>query len=1074
MKNVVAWFAKNPVAANLVMIVLLVGGALSAMSIKVELFPEFSLDLISVAVPYPGAAPEEVEEAICVRIEEEVHAIDGVKRVTSSATEGAGTVMIEVRPDVDPRRVLSDVETRVNAIHTFPELAEKPVIQELLMRTQVINVGISGDASERTLKALGETIRDEISALPGVSQVELASARPYEVSIEVSEVALQRLGLTLDAVAAAVRNSSLDLSGGTLKTDGGEVLLRAKGQAYSGEDFRDLVLVTRPDGSRILLGDVAEVIDGFEDTDQNARLGGEPMVQVQIFRVGEESALDVADAVKAYVAEKQVSMPAGTKLTINSDRTVILQSRLSLLLKNGIQGLLLVFLVLALFLRFRLAFWVTMGIPISFMGALWVLPELDMSMNMLSLFAFILVLGIVVDDAIIVGESIFTEQKKDPDRQRAAIRGAARVVRPVTFAILTTICAFAPLLNLPGMFGKFFRVMPTVVIPILIFSWIESKIILPAHLAHGGGVATWLSKRPPFSFWVAFQGFFERGMELFATRVYQPVLGFCLRWRYLTHAVIISSLLAVAGWIGGGYIRFVDFPKIAGDVVAAQLTLPLGTPASTTEESVRRIEEAAIRLQAELDELHPGEGSVVLHFVASVGEQPFKAMQASHGPGGGRGFVGSHLGEVVMELIPTEQRETVDTGHVVNRWRELCGPIPGAVELVFSADIMGGGDAVAIEFAGTQIDELRAAADELKAELASMDGVYDVSDSFRGGKQEIKLEILPSAEALGLTLQGLAHQVRNGFYGAEAQRMQRGRDEVKVMVRYPVDDRSTLYTLEQMRIRTPAGDEVPFASVARAKLGRGYATINRADRKRIITVTSEVDDQVTAGSEVIAKLSEKALPEILARHPGVSWSVQGESRELQETMTELLRMFIIALLAIYALMAIPFKSYIQPAIVMSAIPLGVVGAVAGHVIMGKDLSLLSMMGIVALAGVVVNDSLVLVDFVNRRRQEGGKLIDAVREAGVKRFRPILLTSMTTFAGLTPLMFEKSVQAQFLVPMAIALAYGVVFSTVVTLVFVPSGYLILDDLKSIYGFGHEEKAARSEQRSLKEKGLAPEI
>jgi multidrug efflux pump subunit AcrB len=1046
MKGILAWFAKNPVAANLVMVVLLVGGALSGSRIKMELFPEFAMDLVTVTVPYPGAAPEEVEEAICVRIEEEVHAIEGVKRVTSTAVENVGTVAIELMRGSDSRSVLDDIKTHINAISTFPELAEKPIIGEVVMRSQVINVAISGDADELTLKRLGEKVRDELNSLPNISQVELSSVRPYEISIEVSETALQRHGLTFDQVAKAVRQGSLDLSGGSMKTSAGEILLRTEGQARTGEEFASIVVVTRPDASRILLDELAQIVDGFEDNSRSSRFNSERAVQVLVYRVGDENALEVAAAVRDYVERSQPSMPAGVKLSINADQSAFLQGRLELLVRNGIQGLALVFLVLALFLRFRLAFWVSMGIPIAFTGALWVLPQLDMSINMLSLFAFILVLGIVVDDAIIVGESIYTEQKKDSSLLDAAIRGAQRVATPVTFAILTTIAAFAPLLNLPGMFGKFFSVMPTVVIPILVFSWIESKIILPAHLAHGSQLGDRLARMAPFSWWVALQSLFERGMVNFAQRIYRPALELALEWRYLTHALVISSLMLVGGLVSGGFVRFVDFPKIDGDIMAAQLTMPLGTSPEVTQRAIRQIESAALELKAE----YAGREGIdcVKHFMTAIGQQPFRAVQANNGVPGGLAMAGSHLGEIIVELVPTEEHEGIVTSDIVARWRELCGPIPGAVELIFSADVMSSGNTVSVEFAGENIDELRLAADELKTSLARVPGVFDVADSFRGGKQELQLELLPSAEALGLTLASLAVQVRQGFYGEEVQRIQRGRDEIKVMLRYPEADRRTLHTLENMRIRTPLGQAVPFSSVARAHPGRGFATIQRADRKRVINVTSDVDQRISSGSGVIAELAREALPKILARHPSVTWSVQGESRELGETLSELGRSFILALLAIYALMAIPFKSYTQPLIVMSAIPLGLVGAVLGHMFMGQDLSLLSMMGLVALAGVVVNDSLVMVDYINNHRLRDPSLQHAIREAGVKRFRPILLTSLTTFVGLTPLMFERSVQAQFLVPMAIALAYGVLFSTIITLVFVPSGYLILEDIKDI--------------------------
>ncbi len=1049
MKSIVAWFAQNPVAANLVMIVIMVMGALSYSTMKMELFPEFSLDTITISVPYPGAAPEEVEEAICSRVEEEVYSLDGVKKVTSSAMEGSGVISVQLKQNADPRRVLDDVKTRVSAINTFPELAEKPIIEEIVMRHQVINVAISGQASEHVLKSLGERVRDEIVNIDGISQVVLASTRPSEISIEVSENDLQRYGLTFEDLSRAIQGSSLDLSGGTLKTSNGEVLLRAKGQAYVASEFHNLVLLSRPDGTRLLLGDVAKILDDFEDTSQSAMFNGEPAVQVQVFRVGEENAVHVADKVKQYVEEARATMPAGISLTVFSDASVLLQGRLSLLAKNGLQGLLLVFIVLALFLRFRLAFWVTMGIPISFLGVMVVLPEIGQSINMLSLFAFILVLGIIVDDAIVVGESVYTEQQAGGDKLAATIRGANKVAVPVTFAVMTTVAAFAPMIQLPGMFGKYFTVFPMVVIPILLISWAESKIILPAHLAHGGGLAESCSKIPPFTWWMALQSRCERGLLWFALNVYRPSLDFALRWRYLTQASAIAVLLLTVGAVGGGLVRFISFPKIPGDMVAARLTMPLGTSPEVTRRAVAQLEQSASLLQTQIREERGGD-DVVRHSVTAVGEQPVANQQKHKGSSGGP--TGSHLGEVLIELTPTETREDMTTERIVELWRSLCGPIPGAVELVFSADVMGGGDAITIQFSGKNVEHLRICADRLKEDLNQVAGVYDVADSFRGGKQEIQFEILPSAEALGLTLGGLARQVRQAFYGEEAQRIQRGRDEVKVMVRYPEEDRRTLHTLEKMRIRTPSGDEVPFAQVATANLGRGYATIQRSNRNRVVTVTADVDPTITTNGDVYAALELASLPGIERDYPQVQWSKEGQTAELASAMTVLGMRAIIALLVIYALMAIPFKSYLQPAIVMSAIPFGIIGAVLGHLLLGHDLSVLSMVGIVALTGVVVNDSLVLVDFINQHKHEGGTLLEGIRDAGVRRFRPIMLTSLTTFAGLTPLMFETSVQAQFLIPMAIALAFGVLFSTAITLIFVPATYMVLNDIKRLFGHG----------------------
>ncbi len=1045
MKGIVAWFARNSVAANLLMVVLMAGGALTLSTIRTEVFPEFSLDLVTVSVAYPGAAPEEIEESICVKVEEEIHDLDGIERIRSNASEGAGTVTIEVTPGHDPRRLLDDVKARVDAIDTFPEQAEQPVVQEVLMRYQVLNVAVSGEVDEALLKRVGEQVRDEINSLPGVTQVRLAGARPYEISIELSEPDLERLRLGFDEVAAAVRSGSLDLSGGSVKSPSGEVLLRTKAQAYRGQDFEDLVLRSAPDGSRVLLRDVARVVDGFADTDKTTRFNGAPAVIVQIFRVGDQNALDLAETVHAYVREAQARMPSGVTLTPWLDQAVFLRGRLDLLLRNGAQGLALVFLVLALFLRFRLAFWVSLGIPISFLGALWLLPSLDASINMLSLFAFIVVLGIVVDDAIVVGESIFTEQRKGVPKLEAALRGSQRVALPVTFAVMTTVLAFTPLLFLPGTMGKFFKVMPLVVIPTLLFSWIESKLILPAHLAHQSDALAGLAERAPFRWWLRFQDLFARGLERFAHAAYQPSLRLALRNRYLTAATAVAGLLLVAGIVRGGLVRFTFFDEIEGDFVAAYLTLPLGTPADVTARAIARVEDAARTLRAELDGQHPEQGeSLIRNVLATVGEQPFRQQQGIPEPSRMGAYDAPHLGEVVIELVPAEGRE-VSAKDVVARWRELCGEIPGAVELLFTADVMSAGDAINVQLAGRDLGALRSAADALKGELATFAGVYDVADSQRGGKRELRLELLPAGEALGVSRLDLARQVRAAFHGEEAQRVQRGRDDVRVMVRYPEQDRRNLASLDALRVRLADGSGVPLGAVASAEEGTGFATIQRADRKRTIRVTADVDKVLADANAIVSELEQRVLPAILAAHPGVVFTLEGENKEQRDTISAMLRLFVLALLGIYALMAIPFRSYVQPAIVMTAIPFGLIGAIGGHLLLGIDLSVLSLLGIVALSGVVVNDSLVLVDFVNRYREEGHDVLEAASVAGVQRFRPILLTSLTTFAGLTPLMLERSVQAQFLIPMAVSLAFGVLFSTFISLVFVPASYLILHDL-----------------------------
>jgi multidrug efflux pump subunit AcrB len=1048
MKSIASWFAQNPVASNLLMMFLIVGGLASLLRMKVELFPEFSLDVVNVQVIYPGASPEEVEESVCIPIEEEIQGLEGIKEIRSTSIEGSGTVSVEILPGEDVRRVLDDVKTRVDAIDTFPELAEKPIITDLVMRTQVINVAIFGNADEVTLKRLSERVRDDLSALEGISQVQLAGTRPYEISIEVSESALRRWGLSFDDVANAVRGSSLDLSGGSVKTSGGEILLRTPGKAYIGEEFEEIVVLARNDGSRILLRDVAEVVDGFEDTDQSARFNGYPAAMVQVFRVGNESALDVSTIVHEYLARTRPTLPEGISIEPWQDAAVYLQGRLDLLLKNGAQGLLLVFLLLAVFLKFRLAFWVTLGIPISFLGTLIVMPPTDQSLNMLSVFAFILVLGIVVDDAIVVGENVHREHQRGTAGVGGAVKGVVGVAVPVIFAVLTTIVAFLPMVALPGVTGKFFGIIPMVVIPALFFSLVESQWILPSHLAHQSERLGRLGHVFPFKYWTAFQETFANGFDRFRDSVYKPLLRRAVEWRYVTVATAVAALLATFGIVGGGFVNFVFFPEIESDVLAAQITMPEGTSVDVTKRAIAQLERAAqemiVGIDGEGQEGEEGEATPVFsHMMSAIGEQPYATQKGNYRGGGG--IVGAQYGEVVIELTPAENREFTAL-ELASRWREVAGPVPGAVDVNYDASLMDAGSPISVKFTGHDVESLRSAGDELKAVLASYQGVIDITDSFRGGKLELALDIRPEAEALGLTRNDLALQVRQGFYGEEAQRIQRGRDEVKVMVRYPDRDRRSLYGVESMRVRTQSGAEVPFSTVADAELRRGYATIERTDRRRTIQVSADVDVTQANANIVMKKLEADVLPGILARHPGVNYMLEGQSSEQAEMRSSLGMMFLMAMVAIFGLMAIPFRSYLQPAIVMTAIPFGLIGAILGHALLGVDLSMLSVLGIVALAGVVVNDSLVMVDFVNRERDAGNSVEEAALSAGVTRFRAIILTSLTTFVGLMPLILERSVQAQFLVPMGVSLAFGVLFSTGISLLLVPACYVILEDLR----------------------------
>ena len=1042
MKGIIDWFARNSVAANLLMVFIVVTGSIAVVSIKEEVFPELTLDRIAVEVPYLGAAPKEVEEAVNVRIEEAVQGIDGIKQIQSTANEGMGMVMIELELDADARKVVDDVKSNVDAITTFPVETEKPIIRELTTRNRVADIAVSGYVDPFTLKALSEQVRNELANTPEITQVDIVSAPPYEISIEVSEVALRRHGMTFDQVAAAVRNSSIDLPGGSVRTESGEILLRTIGQAYRGEEFESLVLWTRPDGSRLQLGDVATVVDGFAETEQYARFDVEPTMMVSVFRTGEQSALEIAARVHEYVDEAQARMPPGVTLTVWQDQSKVLNARLGLMLRSGASGFILVFIVLTLFLELRLAFWVSLGIPISFLGAIALMPSLDVSINIMSLFAFVLVLGIVVDDAIIVGENIFSHQEQDGDGLGGAISGAQEISKPVIFAVLTTVAAFLPLMFVPGMFGKFFRVIPLVVIPCLLFSLIESLQILPAHLSHMG------KKKMAAGPWRRFQGFFANGLKQFVQRTYRPLLELALRWRYLTVSIGVATMILTVGMVMSGRPAFHFMPTVEADFMSASVEMPPGTPVDVTSMAVERLEAGAARLRARLFE-ETGE-DYVRHVSATIGDQPMGSGGGS--PVGRFGGSGSpNVGEVTVELAPTQLR-VYNSEQLGNMWRDLTGPIPEAIDLDFNMSMMTPGDDVDVQLAGSDLNALREAAVVVKQRLLEYTGVTEVTDSFRAGKEEVKLGIKPAAEALGLTLQDLGRQVRQAFYGEEAQRIQRGRDDIRVMVRYPLDERRSLGDLENMRIRIPGGGEVPFSQVAVVEPGRGFASIRRIDRRRAVNVTAAVDANVTSAGEVIADLNTRILPEVLARYPSVSYTFQGAMSEQQDAIEGLQRGFGIALLMIFALLAVPLKSYVQPLIIMSAIPFGLVGAVWGHLALGLDVTMTSMFGLVALSGVVVNDSLIMVDFINRKRELHEDLSVAVREAGVNRFRPILLTSLTTFFGLTPLMVNKSFDAAFMVPMAVSLAFGVLFATFITLILVPTAYIILEDIRHLFRRG----------------------
>ncbi|MBU4276086.1 MAG: efflux RND transporter permease subunit [Proteobacteria bacterium] len=1034
MKRIIAWFAQNHVAANLLMIFFILAGVITAWTMKLEVFPETSLDTITISVEYSGASPSEVEEGVIEKIEENIAGLAGIRRIDSKATEGLATIIIEVVKGWDLQKLLDEVKSEVDRITTLPDEAEKPVIRETTRRSQVLWVALFGDAPEASLKAIAQRLKDDITTLPGVTVAELMGVRDSEIHIEISEQTLKRYNLTLKSVANSVAQASLDLPGGSVKTEGGEILVRAKGRKYLAKEYFDVPVITKTDGSKVTLGQIATISEGFQDDQEKfARFNGKPAALIQVYRVADQNALDVASEVKEYVEKIRPELPVGISVDFFSDRSKILKSRIELLLRNMLQGLVLVVLVLGLFLSARLSFWVTLGIPISFLAAIWFLPFADVSINMISLFAFIMVLGIVVDDAIVVGEQVFTLREEGMEPMKASIEGTSIIGKPVIFSVLTTVAAFMPLMMATGMMGKIMRNIPVVVIAVLIASLIECLFILPSHLA-GSKVKVRKAGEGKLS---------ARLLQRFIRGPYLKSLNFCLRWRYATIASGIVVLLIGVGLLMGGYIKFTLFPVVEGDMLTANLELPAGAPAEQTIQVVGKLEKAAKKILDDADKKRP-EGSEPLrkYTVSMVG---ISTGGRSHG--GGTSSSGGNLGTVFVELLEGEKRN-MSTKNLVADWRQETGVVPEAESLSFTGEMFSPGNPIEVHLSAPSEEELITAADELKAKLATYTGVFDIADSFTPGKWEMQLKLKPAARSLGLTLQDLAQQVRYAFYGAEALRIQRNQDEVRVLVRYPEKERSSLSDVSQMRIRTAAGDEVPFSQVAEVTMTRGYTSVDRAQRRRVIKVTADVNTDLANASELRGWLEKSVLPEMLAKYKGLRYAMEGAGREEQESLSDVMQGFVIALFLIYALLAIPFRSFSQPFIVMAAIPFGLVGALAGHFIMGLGTSLLSLFGMVGLTGVVVNDSLVLIDAANRLRDAGMTPGEAIREAGPMRFRAIILTSLTTFGGLAPIIFERSLQAQFLIPMAVSLGFGVLFATGVTLVLIPCGYLMLDDIHRI--------------------------
>jgi len=1030
---VIEWFARNHVAANLLMVFILFLGLISLTTrISLEIFPAIDLDSITVSVALRGATPEDVEQGAAIRIEEAVQDLEGIEQISSRSIEGSTTVNIDVDSDYNARDLLEEVKNRVGAINTFPTDAEKPLIQLAQRKREVITATVAGDYSEKELREYAERVRDDLLGLDNVTQVELDGVRNYEVAIEISPDRLRQYRLTLAEVADAIRTNSLDQSAGNIRTKGGDILIRSKGQSYHRDEFARIVVKTATDGSVIRLADVANIRDEFEETPLRTRFNGQPAVLIQVYRVGKESAIAVADDVKNYIRGQQDKLPVGMSLSYWDDDSQIVKNRLATLTNNAIQGGILVFALLTLFLRPSIAFWVFIGIPISFMGAFLFMPFIGITLNIISLFGFILVLGIVVDDAIVTGENVYRHMRDAESGLHAAISGTKEVAVPVTFGVLTTVAAFLPIAFIEGQRGAIFAQIPAVVIPVLIFSLIESKFVLPAHLRyinlnreHG--------RLERFTRW---QQRFADGFENFILKYYQPLLDLCLRHRLTTVASFTGVLIILYAIITSGWMHFVFFPRIQSETARASLTMPAGTAFAVTDRYIQKMTDAARRLQEKYRDPETGD-SLIENILASSGA-------------GNRGSNGSNVGRVMFEIVPPEHRHSkVTSADLVNEWRKSIGPVPGAETLTFRAEIGRGGDPIDVQLRSNSLTTLENVANQVRARLATYPTVFDIADTLSDGKQELQIELNEEGYALGLTRADVIRQVRNAFYGAEVQRIQRGRDDVRVYVRYPENERDSLNNLENLLIQAPGNKAIPLAHIARLIPGKSPSTIYRIDHFRTADITADIDKTATNMTVLQQDLSTY-LDGLMTKYQGVSYRLEGEAREQRESFGSLELGLIIVLFTLYSLLAIPLRSFSQPLVVMSVIPFGAIGAIIGHWIMGMDLSLMSLLGLMALIGVVVNDSLVLVDFINKRRQDDdASLLTAVVNAGGARFRPVMLTSLTTFFGLMPLFFEKSTQAQFLIPMAVSLGFGIMFATFITLLLVPVNYLLVEDITRLF-------------------------
>lgn len=1036
MNAAIKWMVSHSIAAWLIMVSVVVLGVAMLIQTPQKTFPDFDLDAVSISVSYPGASPLEIQESVVRPIEDQISGVDGIDEVTANISEGRGGVAVSFVKGTDIQEKLDDIKSEVDRITVFPDDANDPIVVQADNSSRVLEIVVHGAASERVLKEEARRLKNELVLLDPISSVEVANTRDYEISIEIERDTLQAYGLTMQEVAGIIAGNSLELPGGSIDTDTLNIPIRTTGRNYTQSDFESLVIRTTAQGGKVYLRDIAKVVDGFEDADLLPTFNGEPSVSVNIFRVGEEQVLTIAQTAKDYIANEFLpTLEPGISATVWQDDSEVLQGRIDLLVNNAYTGLILVVICLALFLDFRLAFWSAVGIGVSFAATFIVLPYLGVSINMMSLFGFILAIGIVVDNAIVVSENIYKNGEDGLSPPQAAERGTQRIAVPVIFSTLTTLVAFWPLLQLPGVLGKFLSDIPTVVMVVLTLSMLQALFILPKNLANLRQGAQY---RPPLVLRVLriLQWPLDRGLRLFINGPLDLMLRLSTRYIYVPIAIVASAMALSIALLMFGYVKFEFFPSIDGDFVTAKIEMAEGTTFNMTEAVAEDVRKAAVIAARDLqDTLPQGAAQVLKGQYAVVGAGP-----AGGGPTGGSQSLSSTLAHVVVQLADPEVRDW-PTSQFEDMWRAQIGDVAGIDALDISASLVGAGEAIALEMSLPEGQDIQPIVEQVEAQLQAIPGVFDIRNDASGGRLEYKLALKEEARVYGLTLRDLAIQTRNGFFGVEATTVQRGQDNVGVFVRFPQSDRDSLADLLDTLIATPSGQLIPLSAVAQIEEGSAPSEILRRNGRQITTITADVDPAIITNGAANGIIDADIAPPLLLANAGLIIEKGGEQRTQGDSNSALGSAFGIAMAVIYGLLALIFRSFVQPIVVMLAIPLGLIGAILGHYIMGISLGLLSIFGIIGLAGVVINNSLVMVDMYNENLDAGMPLREAVIKGTKDRFRPILLTSVTTFLGIYPLITETSIQAQFLVPLAVSIGYGVLFGTAIIILAVPSFFIL---------------------------------